>query len=389
VLREIYRRSADRFTSGKSGHILKDLPEGFLEEIPTVVLVETTPALASADPPLHTRQRALFHRSLTPRRLAAHREWITKIADELATDLARQRGECDLLAQYTQPLAYAAILGLFGAPLSHVPIYREVADSLFSFKGYGAAGPLMERARRYERALVALRGALESIYDLERAREPGETILSTLLQPADAELSSEELFGILTLFFGAASDNLIYSPAIALLELLRHPAQFALVKADPEMAGPAYEESLRWESAVHVNSRIAASDLELAGQHVHAGDRMLLIKAAANRDPAVWSSPHQFDIRRDQNEAPGGHLAFGQGIHFCIGSGIARLVGPVAINVLVKRFPSMMLAGDWSPSWGEVPLTRRLADLRVVLRGTDLSSRIAPAHIERRASGLQ
>jgi cytochrome P450 len=296
------------------------------------------------------------------------------MAQELA-DALPNYDPPDILKNFTRPLAYASILGLFGAPLSHVPVYREVADASFGFSGHSGGSladedrTLADRAYRYEAALVGLRTALESVYAEQRTREPGETVLSSVLQPEDPseEIDPDELFALLTLLFGAATDNLIYSPAVTTLQLLRNPDQLAMVKSDPKMTAVAYEEGLRWESAVHLNSRFAAADTTLAGQRIRAGDRMLINKGAANRDPTVWTDPHRFDITRNPNEAPGGHVAFGLGRHFCIGAGLARLVVPTAINTLLSRFPDIALPAGWTPSWGMEPMTHRLLGLPVPL----------------------
>jgi cytochrome P450 len=365
---EVYSRGDVFVVSGRPSRA-DSLPEDVRERIPTVILATTTPALATADPPTHTRQRGLFQRSLTPRRLAGHREWIEERAAGLADELAARPGP-DLLEHFTQPMAYAAILGLFGAPLEHVPIYRRAADAHFSYLGYGHdRDSLVEAALRFEDALVAFREALESIYDEQRARPPGETILSTVLQPEnpDDALEPDELFAVLALFFTAATDNLIYTPAVAMLQLLRQPEQLELVKHDRALAAAAYEESVRWETAFHVNSRMAAVDVELAGQQIRAGDHVLMIKAAANRDPNVWTDPNAFDLRRDPNEAPAGHAGFGRGIHFCIGAGLARIVGPTEITTLLGRFPRIHLPSGWEPSWSGDPMTRRLLALPVEL----------------------
>jgi cytochrome P450 len=365
---EIYS-NGDAFTVSGRPARSDALPVDVRARIPTVLLVTTTPALATADPPAHTRQRALFQRPLTPRRLSAHRAWIADRAAELAGSLAA-RDDPDLLEHFTQPLAYESILGLFGAPLEHAPIYRRAADAFFSYIGYGHTDEsLIEAALLLEDALVEFRAALESSYERQRTLPAGETILSTVLKPDGPaeQVDPVELFALLALFFTAATDNLIYTPAVAMLQLLRHPDQLALVKADPSTAAGAYEEALRWETAFHVNSRVAAADVELAGQPLRAGDLVLIIKAAANRDPTVWTDPGRFDITRDQGEAPGGHVAFGRGIHFCIGAGLARIVGPTAINVLLERFPGIRLAPGWEPSWSNEPMTRRLLALPVGL----------------------
>jgi cytochrome P450 len=363
-VREVFR-AHDRFSSvGKAARNVHLLPEEVRAQVPLVELSELRPALSSADPPVHERQKSLVVRPLSPRRLAAKRAWVEGLCADLCDAMAREN-EPELIRHFSFPLAYRCILGLFGAPLEHIPLYREATEARAAFIGSqdvaGRRGGHVEAAFRYERASIALRDALESLYPALRDH-PDESVISSLLHPGDSakELDADELFITLKGFIAAGPENIIYALPTAMHELLRHPEQLEMVRSDPSLGAAAYEEAVRFDTPNQFNLRIAAVDTELAGATIRAGDQVLNFKASANRDPSVWTDPDRFDITRDQNEPTGGSVSFGQGIHFCAGAGIARLEGPVGIATLVSRFPDLRLADDWVPTW---PTPRKLAAL--------------------------
>jgi cytochrome P450 len=367
-VREVFH-AHDRFSSvGKAARNIHLLPPDVRARVPLVELSELRPALSSADPPVHARQKSLVVRPLSPRRLASKRAWVESLCADLTESMARER-EPDLIRHFSFPLAYRCILGLFGAPLEHVPLYREATEARAAFTGAqnvgGRQGADPESALRYERASVALRESLEALYPALR-EHPDESVISSLLHPADSakELDLDELFITLKGFIAAGPENIIYALPTAMHELLRHPEQLDMVRADPSLAAAAYEEAVRFDTPNQFNLRIAAVDTELGGATIRAGDQVLNFKASANRDPAVWTDPDRFDITRDQNEPEGGTVAFGQGIHFCAGAGIARLEGPVGIAVLLARFPHLKIAEGWVPEW---PTPRKLATLPLIL----------------------
>jgi cytochrome P450 len=362
-VREVYR-SHERFSSvGKTARDVQQLAPEIRSLLPSVEQMEMTPALAQADPPTHTKHRALIMRPLTPRRLAAKREWIEEMCRKLTAQMA-ELDEPDLVTQFSSPLSYGSILTLFGAPLDQVPVYQEAttAHALFLRNRTDPAA-----AKRYERSVVAMRSALEELYP---HLHNDTTIIGALLTPEDSsmELPYDELFVILKTFFAAGHENIIYSIPTAIHLLLQHPDQLALVRDDPSLAAAAYEEAVRYDTPAQANQRVAIVDTELGGQQIRAGDQVLNFKGSANRDPAVWSDPDRFDICRDQSEPSGQTVAFGQGIHFCAGAGLARMEGPVAINALLERFPNLSLPQDWQPCWLPGPIHRKLETLPLSLR---------------------
>lgn len=366
--REAYR-DYERFSSvGINVHgKLDSMPESVKSRAPLVSAVEGSQVLNTADPPVHTRHRRFLNRPLSRRSLHDQAEWIRSICNALVAQMETRSSEpIDLIQDFTTKLSYEVILGLFGSPTEHVPLYQQVAEAFFS---YHAEGSTEREVLEYEDALGGLKEALEGLYDDLRAAEEQDTILSSLLHPmpdADA-LSDEELFVLSRKFFAGGHENLIYTIAIAIMELARNPDQMKLLREDPTLSTNAYEEAVRWEPPNQGNPRIATVDDPFGMGKIRAGDRVLIMKAAAARDPEAWTRPNIFDITRDTNEPPGGSIAFGQGPHFCVGASLAREVGPTAIQILLDRFDSISLPTGWIPKWELAPLRRKLESLPLVL----------------------
>jgi cytochrome P450 len=197
-----------------------------------------------------------------------------------------------------------------------------------------------------------------------RRREPGEDMISDLLAGADGDaLSDHEIKSMCALMLFAGHETTTSTIASAVMLLLRHQDQMALLTSDPdELAGGAVEEALRYEGAIKVLHRWVKSDLELHGREIKEGQRVLVLPAAANRDPARFEDPDRFDITR----APNPHIAFGKGIHACIGAQLSRLEMRLALASVVKRLPGLRFAEPepelrWVPSLA----SRGLETLRV------------------------
>jgi cytochrome P450 len=302
---------------------------------------------------------------MAPRRLASRYDELKAHCEGLAGQLGA-KDEPELIRDYSHPLAYAAMLTLFGAPAKMVSVYEEL------FKAHSAALALtgwdFEVGLRYERALREFRRVLESVYR-ELAHEDNGTVIASFLHPpaGRSKLEPDEMFLVLKTFFAAAIENLILTIPMTLMALLQNPEQLAVVRDEPALAAAAYEEALRWNVPNHRNTRIVRADTELGGAVLRAGDRVTMLKGSANRDPSAWTEPDRFDLTRDQHEAEFGHISLGHGIHFCAGSGLARMLGPMALNVLIERFPNVKLLDGWQPSWQPVPLSRKLVALPLAL----------------------
>jgi cytochrome P450 len=200
------------------------------------------------------------------------------------------------------------------------------------------------------------------LFDQRRA-EPQDDLVSALLAAeADGDrLGEDELRSITILLFIAGHEttmNLIGNGTKALLE---HPDQLRRLVDDPSLAPLAVEELLRFDGPVHVTARVATERLDLAGRTFEAGEQVVALLAAANRDPARYDRPDDLDVGRRENQ----HLTFSHGIHYCLGAALARLEGQVAIGSLVQRFPDMQLVGE--PTYRDHFVLRGLRELQVTV----------------------
>ncbi|WP_328604120.1 cytochrome P450 [Amycolatopsis sp. NBC_00345] len=315
-------------------------------------------AFLGLNPPDHTRLRRLVSKAFTPRTVEQLAPRIEAITDRLVTDLL-DAGEADLMPALAAPLPVEVISEMLGVPLadrerfagwSHDMARAVDPEFLLSEEDRAAA----TRARRefiaYFRELAA-----------ERRRSPGEDLLSELVMASDAgdKLSEGELLVTLTVLLVAGHETTTNLIGNGVLALLREPAGLGTLGPGGALAEPAVEEVLRYDSPVQLTSRTALRDTSVGGFAVSAGTQAIVLIGAANRDPAGHADPDRFDPSRE----PGRHLAFGQGIHFCLGAPLARLEGRIVLRTLARRIPSLRLAG--TPSWGPMTTLRGLATLPV------------------------
>lgn len=313
--------------------------------------------MLSRDPPDHTRLRRLVSKVFTPRMVEQLRPRIRAIADALL-DAVAGRGEMDLIAEYALPLPITVIEEMLGIPVADRERFRGWSDAILS-----AAPPMPVTPATVEGA-EALKRYLELQFE-ERRRAPTDDLITGLLQAEEAgdRLDKDELLGMTYLLLLAGHEttaNLIGSGVLALLE---HPDQLAKLRADPGLMPAAIEELLRFCSPVATSTlRYAAADVPVGGVVVPKGEWVLVVITAANRDPARFPNPDTLDITRPDNK----HLAFGNGIHYCLGAPLARLEAEIALGMLLRRLPGLRLgvpaeALTWRPSL----LLRGLAKLPV------------------------
>lgn len=305
-----------------------------------------------SDPPAHRRLRKLAAGAFNPRRVAAREARIQEVVDEVI-DRFIAEGCTDLVADFTYPLPATVIAELIGAPEEDTHRFRDWSDSL-AHVAFGVGGD-----ERDERHAVAIRG-LEQMFDyfgelMERRREePGEDMISDLLAGDESgeRLDDEEIKSMCALMLFAGHETTTSTIASAMLMLIQHPDQMELLRSDPDgLAAGAAEEALRYEGAIKVLHRWVKEDFELQGTKIEAGGRLFVLPAAANRDPRKFDDPETVDITRSPNP----HIAFGRGMHACIGAQLARLEMRLAIASLVKRLPGLRLGVPpeeltWAPS---------------------------------------
>jgi cytochrome P450 len=316
------------------------------------------PSMLATDPPDHTRYRKLVTRAFSAKKVAALRTRTEGIAEQLLDDMARS-DRADVATDFAALLPATVIAEMLGAPL-------DMRDQFLSW-GEGAAlsldaGLSYREFHRSETDIDALHAWMLGHFERIR-RDPGDDILSSLVAAHGEEaLSEDELSSIAMLLLAAGFETTVNLISNGTALLLEHPEQAALLRAEPQHWGTAIDEMLRFESPVQRTGRVAYADGELDGVPVKRGQFVIAHLGGANRDPGVFPEPQRFDVTRAEAHK---HLAFSQGIHFCIGAALARMEGEVALRALVERFPDMKAAG--TPVRRRTKLLRGYATVPVAL----------------------
>jgi cytochrome P450 len=316
------------------------------------------------DPPDHTRLRRLVSKAFTARLVERLRPRISALVDELLAAItpdaapdntpdntpdapagtpARTSRETDLIAALAWPLPVAIISELLGVPPEDKSRFKGWSDALARGLDPDFLLPPEEIIRR-ERARDEFADYFRTLADRRRAEGGGTDLLSALVEVSDQGdvLSEAELLATCILLLVAGHETTVNLIGNGALALLRHPDQLAWFRAHPERVAGAIEEMLRYDPPVQLTMRTALEDVELAGQRIGRGQSVLLLLGAANRDPDAFPDPDRLDLAR----APERHLAFGLGIHYCLGAPLARLEGQVALTELFRR--EVCLAGEVS-----------------------------------------
>ncbi len=297
-----------------------------------------TGSFLEQDPPDHTRLRRLVAPAFRPRLVRGYRERITATAHELLETAAR-RGTFDLVADLAAPLPIRVITDLLGVPDVDVERFARYGAVVGS-----ALGGIWSARQAAE--LRAATGDLEALFvrlHRERAGAPGDDVLSLLGAAHGAgQLDLTELVAACGLLLIAGFETTVNLIGNAVVALHDHPEQWALLRAEPDRAVAAVEETLRYDPPVQLTVRVPHEEVELGGVRVGADQRVVLVLAAAGRDPQVHPDPLRFDITREQTVE---HLAFGSGIHYCLGAPLARLEGEIALRVLAERLPELRVTG--------------------------------------------
>jgi cytochrome P450 len=306
-------------------------------------LVETLRILAGwmvfKDGHEHRRLRGLVQGAFTPRTVAQMQDRVTDIADELLRELSGD--EVDLVAGLAAPLPASVIAEMLGAPRTDHDRFRGWSEDLVSlvFGGHGDEG-------RHGRAIVGMTQLVAYLDELVAAKrdDPQEDLVSLTLRhdSSGQSLTEHEVVAMCTLFLFGGSETTTNLIGSGLLALMRHPEQLALLRERPELAGQVVEEILRYDGPARMSVRIVGSELELGDENLRAGQRVLLVLAAANRDPRQFVRPDEFDILREPNS----HLGFGLGRHYCLGASLARLEGRIVIPRALEVLGDMELAED-------------------------------------------
>jgi cytochrome P450 len=309
--------------------------------------------MLSADPPDHTRLRRLVSAAFTARRVEALRPRIEEITDELL-DAIDGRDQVDLIDTFAFPLPIQVICELLGIPVADRDSFRAWSNIIVT--GSQAAEQLpgaMQAMVAYIRALIA-----------DRRAHGGDDLLAGLIEVRDQadRLTEDELTSMVFLLLIAGHETTVNLIGNGSFLLLSRPERWAQLRADPTLLPTAIEEFLRYEAPVEMATfRVAAEDLEIGGQRIAAGEPVLVVLLSANHDDR-FPHPEEVDLGRAQNP----HLAFGHGIHYCLGAPLARLEAQIAFGKLMTRFPGLRLAVPADElSWRPGLLLRGLHQLPV------------------------
>ncbi len=330
----------------------------FIEE--RLQIFGSAPRVVFSDPPVHTRLRRLVSRAFTPRRIRDLEPRIREIAKELL-DKAAAKGEFEVMADLANPLPVMVIAEMLGVPPEDYEMFKRLSDAVVESDNTPPGTPIPDFIRQ---SFAQLRAYFVAEIE-KRRRNPGEDLVSVLVAQEEADaLTEQELIAFVVLLLLAGNETTTNLIGNGMLALGRHPAQMDRVRREPSLMPRAIEEMLRYDCPVQSTVRHPKVDVEVGGVTIAAKTFTFIIVAAANRDPAHFPNPETFDITRDPND----HLAFGEGIHYCIGAPLARMEGAIAIASVLERFPHLRLTDPDVPlSYKGSYFLRGLASLNMSL----------------------
>ena len=342
------RFSSDRSHRGEAGLEPEAQPSAFETMRAAMFLFR--------DPPSHTQLRALAQRAFTHRAIAAMERRVREVVEELLCE-TRECDRIDFMRRVAEPLPVVAISDILGLPAADRALLKGWSDDVAGLLlGLGSEPDARMRGRE---SLLELRGYLRAVLG-ERSARPRDDAMAHLLPLDEPERSATAL--LLLLAGHETTTSLLGTAVVALCE---HPAQRDRLAEDPTLLGTAVEELLRFGSPLQATRRFALERVEVGDCEVGPGERVVCLLGVANRDPEVFADPNRLDLGRRDNR----HLAFGSGIHACLGARLARLEARVAIGELVRRFPNFGLARP-GVTWREGGVLRVPATLPLALAGT-------------------
>jgi cytochrome P450 len=305
-----------------------------------------------ADPPDHTRLRALVSKAFTPRMIEQLRPRIQQIADELL-DAVQEQGKMDLIPDFAYPLPITVISEMLGIPATDRHKFRTWTQGIVN---------MQEEERGF--SLEAFIGYIKTLLDEKRAH-PGNDLISHLIQVEENgdQLNESELVSMIFLLIVAGHETTVNLLGNGTLALLQHPDQLQLLQRNPSLIPSVVEELLRYTAPVSLSDeRWASEDIMLHGKLIRKGEMVTAALISANADPQQFPTGDTLDITRRENQ----HLAFGKGIHYCLGAPLARLEGQIAFGTLLRRLPNLRLASDPEQLiWNRNPMLRGLKNLPV------------------------
>jgi cytochrome P450 len=312
------------------------------------------PTLINQDPPEHTRLRRLCNGAFTPERIAAREGPVREIAERLVDAFAAE-GQADGVARFAYPLPKLVIADIVGVPREDIGKFGQWADDTGLM--LHSAGLSTDARVRAAEGFVAFQHYIAAMIEPRRS-QPGEDLVSTLIQAATDDAGKLDVPAVISgvagfLIAGHKTTTDLIGNALALL--LRHPAELAALARDPALAPAIVDETLRRDCPVPGTARVATEDAEVGGVTIPRGERILLLLGSANQDEALFENARDFALGRS---ALTEHLAFGRGVHYCIGAPLARLEARVALEVLTRRLRNLRLAGEEPVRFAQMTMFR-------------------------------
>jgi pimeloyl-[acyl-carrier protein] synthase len=315
--------------------------------------------MLTVDPPDHTRLRNLVNKAFTPRSVERVRPRTQEIVDHLLDEMDGA-ADADVIRDLAYPLPVIVIAEMLGVPPEDRSRFKKWSSELVQTLGFDEDP---EKAAIADQAVLDLVDYFREVIQ-QRKVEPREDLISGLIaahEGSDA-LTEDEMLGTLILLLVAGNETTTNLIGNGLLSLLEHPGELERLRANPELTESAIEEMLRYEYPVMSTVRTPLEEVQLDGKTIRSGQPVMVTIAAANRDPAQFPDPDRFDIGREGNH----HVAFGHGIHFCLGAPLARAEGRAAISSLLARYPDLRSLVT-KPDWGEGIILRGLKTFPVEL----------------------
>lgn len=309
-------------------------------------------SMLDLDPPDHTRLRSLVSKAFTPRSVTALKPRVEEIVEELLDSVAAE-SQIDLIDSVAFPLPVIVIAEMLGVPAEDLDQFKAWSNDIVL-----SLEPILstEQREQFRRSEQEIYEYFEGIIELRR-QNPQDDLVSALLAAEEEgdRLSHGELLATLLLLLVAGNETTRNLIGNGMYALLRNPGELNRLKEQPELIDSAIDELLRYDSPVQLDGRTLVEDVKMGDKHLRAGQQVVAVVGAANRDPAAFTDPDRLDIGRQEKS----HISFGRGIHYCLGASLAKLEGKIAIESLLRRFSSFRLTSR--------PLQRK----QVVLRGVD------------------
>jgi cytochrome P450 len=316
--------------------------------------------LTFTDPPIHTRLRRLVAPSFAPRKIEAQEHQVRGSLDLLYAEM-EGKGEVEFVSEFANRLPMMTVGKMLDWPEEEFDFLRGLVVYLFEQAKLKPGDPMPPEVLK---EFATQRDYFSRMIEARR-RNPGQDVISSIVSAHDEKgaVDFEELLGLVTTIVLGGVPTTAELLTFLVYEMLNHPAQHELLRSHPDLAAGAVEETLRFDPPVTMTPRFALEDTGIGGVRIPRGSAVWPVMGAANRDPDQFPNPDTYDITRSPND----HLAFGEGVHFCIGNPTARLQGRLVAASIFQRFPRMRIVPGFVPTYRGTAMSRSMAQLRLIL----------------------